>query len=68
MPWFPLAPFVTISALVLVFWASWLDTEVGRPGLLATGAQIVFAALYYALVLRRRGAWRVFGGESAARA
>lgn len=68
MPLFPLAPIVTMAALVAVLWSSWLDAEVGRPGLLATGAQMALAALYYALVLRRRGAWQVFGGESAARA
>lgn len=65
MPWFPLAPVITIVALTLVFWASWLDTEIGRPGLIATGAQMVLAALYYALVLRRRGEWVIFGGDAA---
>ena len=63
MPWFPLAPTVTIAALALVFWASWLDTDVGRPGLIATAAQIVLAALYYLLILRRRGVWSVYAGD-----
>jgi hypothetical protein len=65
MPWFPIAPLVTIAALVLVFWASWLDLETGRPGLIATGVQMLLATLYYALVLRRRGEWVIFGGEAA---
>ncbi len=62
MPWFPVAPLITIGALVAVFWASWLDTETGRPGLIATTAQALFAAIYYRLVLRRRGAWAIYGG------
>jgi amino acid transporter len=66
MPWFPVAPLVTILALVLVFWASWLDLETGRPGLIATGVQMLLATLYYALVLRRRGEWVIFGGEAVA--
>lgn len=59
MPGFPVAPLVTVSALALVFWASWLDSEIGRPGLIATGLQMAVATLYYAVVLRRRGAWRI---------
>lgn len=66
MPCFPIAPLVTIAALLLVFWASWLDAEIGRPGLIATAMQMLVAALYYRLVLRRRGDWRVFAGEGAA--
>jgi amino acid transporter len=62
MPWFPAAPLLTIAALALVFWASWLDLETGRPGLIATAAQMLLAALYYALVLRRRGEWEIFAG------
>jgi amino acid transporter len=62
MPWFPLAPLITVAALTLVFWASWLDTETGRPGLIATGLQMLAAALYYRLVVRRRGEWAIFGG------
>ena len=62
MPWFPVAPLVAIGALTLVFWASWLDAEVGRPGLIATALQIVAAVLYYAVVLRRRGPWRIASG------
>ncbi|NNM75314.1 APC family permease [Sphingomonas sp. ID1715] len=63
MPWFPIAPLVTVIALVGVFLASWLDTETGRPGLIATLIQMLAAALYYALVLRRRGGWTVYVGD-----
>ncbi len=59
MPIFPLAPVVTILAIAYVFWTNWLDPEVGRPGLIATGAQILVSAAYYLLVLRRRGEWIV---------
>jgi amino acid transporter len=64
MPWFPVAPLITIVALVLIFWASWLDTETGRPGLTATALQMAAAALYYSLIIRRRGGWAIFVGES----
>jgi amino acid transporter len=63
MPWFPAASIVTIAALALVFWASWLDPETGRPGLIATGVQMLAAALYYRFVLSRRGRWAIFGGD-----
>jgi amino acid transporter len=59
MPLFPLAPLVTIAALAYIFWTSWQDAELGRPGLIATGAQIAASAAYYLLVLRRRGPWIV---------
>jgi L-asparagine transporter-like permease len=59
MPLFPLAPLVTIAALAYVFWTSWLDVETGRPGLIATAAQMLVSAAYYLLVLRRRGDWVV---------
>jgi amino acid transporter len=63
MPWFPLAPLITIAALALVLWASWLDPETGRPGVTATAVQMLLAALYYALVLRRRGGWTIYAGD-----
>jgi amino acid transporter len=55
MPWYPLAPLVTFAGLALIGWATWTDPEDGRPALVATAAQIVLAAAYYRLVLRRRG-------------
>jgi amino acid transporter len=63
MPWFPTAPLVTVAALISVFWASWLDRETGRPGMIATGVQMLLAAGYYRFILRRRGEWAIFGGE-----
>jgi amino acid transporter len=59
MPLFPLAPVFTLLALVYVVYANWQDAEEGRPGMIATAAQIVLAAAYYWVVLKRRGAWVV---------
>jgi amino acid transporter len=59
MPLFPLAPVFTLLALVYVVYATWLDPEEGRPGVIATVAQMALAAGYYWFVLRRRGEWVV---------
>ncbi|WP_082718714.1 MULTISPECIES: APC family permease [unclassified Sphingobium] len=59
MPLYPLAPVVTLLALAYVVWTSWLDAGEGRPGLIATAAQIADSVLWYKLVLCRRGQWKV---------
>jgi amino acid transporter len=59
MPLFPLAPLVTVAALAYVCWTSWWDVATGRPGLIATGAQMLVSAAYYILVVKRRGPWIV---------
>lgn len=59
MPLYPLAPLITIGALIYVAWTNWLDVETGRPALVATAVQIAVAAGYYHLFLRRRGTWTV---------
>ena len=59
IPLYPLAPVVTVLALGYVTWVSWLDVEEGRPALIATGVQMLLSAVYYHLVLRRRGEWKV---------
>jgi len=59
MPLFPAAPLVTIVALLYVFWTNWWDLETGRRGLIATAAQMLVAAAYYILVVKRRGPWIV---------
>ena len=59
MPLYPLAPLVTLAALGYVVWTSWLDLAEGRPGLIMTAAQIAGSTAYYALVVRRRGAWSI---------
>ena len=50
---------MTLIALAFVVYYSWLDPDEGRPGLIATAAQIVGSAAYYWLVLKRRGDWDV---------
>jgi amino acid transporter len=57
MPLFPLAPIAALVALAGVVWTSLMDEHVGRPGLLSAVAVIVISALWYQLVLRRRGSW-----------
>lgn len=59
MPLYPLAPIVTLIALGFVVYYSWFDLAEGRPGLIATAAQIVGSAAYYWFVLKRRGDWDV---------
>jgi amino acid transporter len=65
MPLYPLAPLTTFVALAYVIWTSWQDVAEGRPGLIVTAGQILLSALYYWLVLRRRGLWRPHIPEAA---
>ncbi|WP_254602987.1 APC family permease [Sphingomonas bacterium] len=57
MPFYPVAPVLTILALGYVVYTSWLDPDEGRPSLIATLAQVLLSAAYYLCVLRRRGTW-----------
>ena len=59
MPWFPLAPVVTLAASLYLVVLNALDPGEGRTGLIVTAAQIALSALYYLLVVRPRGAWTV---------
>jgi amino acid transporter len=59
MRFFPLPPLLTLAAVAFVLWAGWQDAEEGRPALIATGAQIVLALVYYRFALVRRGGWTV---------
>ncbi len=62
MPLYPLAPVVTLVALGYVVWTSWQGGWEERVGLVVTASQLVGSVIYYELVLRRRGAWAVYGG------
>ncbi|WP_313536639.1 APC family permease [Sphingomonas sp.] len=55
MPLHPLPAIATLLVLAAVAWLNALDPDEGRPALIATGAQMLLSALYYRLVLRRRG-------------
>ncbi|WP_018680490.1 APC family permease [Actinokineospora enzanensis] len=65
MPLFPVAPVLALAALVYVIWQNALDAEVGRPSLFITLGIGVVSALYYLLVVRRRGQWELKGEHEA---
>jgi len=63
MPWFPLPPVAALLVLGYVCWLNFMDPVIGRPSLAVTVGVMVAAALYYALVLRRRGGWVLRGPD-----
>ncbi len=52
-PLYPLAPALGLIALAYVLYTDWLDADVGRPSLIATGVMAA-VALGYCLAMRRR--------------
>ncbi|WP_433261880.1 APC family permease [Actinosynnema sp. CS-041913] len=63
MPWFPVAPVLALAALAYVVWQNAMDPVIGRPSLAITAGIGVAAALYYLLVVRRRGVWELKGPD-----
>jgi amino acid transporter len=63
MPFFPWMPLVGLVSLAYVIYASWLDPDVGRPGLIANLTVLVAALAYYFTFLRRRGEWVLHGPD-----
>lgn len=61
MPLYPLPPIAGLLALAYVIYANYLDEVVGRPSLLATLGMMVVSGIYYWLVLRRQGGWKLRG-------
>jgi amino acid transporter len=61
MPLFPLPPILGLAVLGYVIFVNWADPQIGRPGILTTMLVMVIAAVYYLLVLRRRGPWILRG-------
>ncbi|MFJ7214991.1 APC family permease [Amycolatopsis sp. NPDC098790] len=59
MPWFPVAPVLALAVLVFVVYQNLLDPAVGRPSLIVTAGIVLLAAVYYGVVLRRRGGWQL---------
>ncbi len=57
MPLFPWPPVVALIVLAYVVYTNLMDPQTGQPSLIATACIIVVSALYYRLVLRRRGDW-----------
>jgi len=62
MPWYPLWPVIGLITLGYVIYTSALDTSVGQPSLLANGAIVVVALLYYWFGLRKAG-WVLRGPD-----
>jgi amino acid transporter len=57
-PLFPLAPVLGVALACAFAAADWSDAPIGRPSLLALGAVLGAALLWYRLVLKRRpGGW-----------
>jgi amino acid transporter len=52
---FPVTPVVALIALAGVLWSDWIDPVEGRPGLIASFAVAVVAAIYYLAALKQRG-------------
>lgn len=63
MPLFPVLPVAGLVALGYVVYASWLDTDTGRPSLFANAAVVLLSLLYYYLFVRRKGHWVLRGPE-----
>jgi amino acid transporter len=57
MPFHPWPSILGLAGLAYVICANALDPDVGLPSLKATAIVIAASALYYWLILRRRGAW-----------
>ena len=61
MPLYPLPPLTAAASLIYVGYANFLDPNIGRPSLGATFGIMLTAAVYYVVVLRRRGTWILRG-------
>jgi amino acid transporter len=57
MPFFPWPPLLALLVLLYVLYTNLMDPKTGQPSLIATVAIIIVSALYYRLVIRRRGVW-----------
>jgi amino acid transporter len=64
-PLVPLLPALTAAALLGVLYADWLDPAEGRPGLIVALLTASAGALYYGLVVRRRGGFALRGPDDA---
>ena len=57
-PWYPLVPLLGLALALAFAAADWIDPDAGRPSLLALGALLLAALLWYHFVLSRRpGGW-----------
>jgi amino acid transporter len=61
-PWHPLAPMIVLTAMAALTLADLLDTESGRPALIACAIVVGAGVLYAAYVKRWKNAWRPYEG------
>ncbi len=57
MPFFPWPPLLALVALLYFIFTNMTDPKTGAISLVAMIAIVVVSALYYALLVKRRGAW-----------
>jgi amino acid transporter len=61
---FPWIPILGLAACAYILYANWLDTDTGRPSLIANIVCIAVSLIYYGFVLR--GRWVLRGPEDEA--
>jgi amino acid transporter len=59
MPSYPFWPVLGLLALVYVIYTSAFDPDVGQPSLITNAIVVVLSLVYYAIVLRRKGSWKL---------
>ena len=57
MPFFPWPPVLALIVLAYVIYVNCFDPKTGQPSLVVDVVIVAVSALYYRLVLRRRGDW-----------
>ncbi len=63
MPLYPLWPIAALAGLAGVLFATALDPDQGRPGLIANAAVMAVSAAYDLHYLKRRGGWALRGAD-----
>jgi len=63
MPFFPWPPILALAAFAYVIVSNITDPETGQASFIATAVLLAASALYYLLVLRRRGEWVLRGPD-----
>ena len=61
MPLYPLPPVLALVAFAYIIFTNVTNPETGLTSFLATAAILIVSALYYQLVLRKRGKWVLRG-------
>ena len=61
MPFFPLPPILALVAFAYIIFANVTDPATGLISFFVTAAILLASALYYRLLLKRRGEWVLYG-------